>query len=115
MSLENTVKEMDDLVVQGQIPQAVERFFADNASSKDHNGSTTASKQEMLDKMAGFLGGISVVNGITLHYTGVGENVSMSEYTFDFDMKDGSKVLWHEIIRRVWSDGKVVNESYFIL
>jgi len=30
-------------------------------------------------------------------------------------MKDGSKILWHEILKREWKDGKVVKESYFIL
>ncbi len=53
-------------------------------------------------------------NEITLHYAVAGDDVSMSEYTFNFDMKDGSNILWHEIIRRVWKDGKVVDEQYFI-
>jgi hypothetical protein len=65
--------------------------------------------------MEGFLGGIAKVNGITLHNVGIGDNVSFSEFTFDFDMKDNSKILWHEVIRRIWKDGKVIEESYFIL
>ena len=43
-----------------------------------------------------------------------GSNMTCVVFTFDFDMKDGSKVFWHEIIRRVWNaDGKVVQEEYF--
>jgi hypothetical protein len=41
-------------------------------------------------------------------------NVSASEFTFDFTMKDNSAIYWHEIIRRIWSDkGEVVQEEYF--
>ena len=40
-------------------------------------------------------------------------NVSFAEFTFDFDMKDGSKILWHEIIRSVWENGLIVEEQYF--
>jgi hypothetical protein len=41
-------------------------------------------------------------------------HVSASEFTFDFDMKDGSKIYWLEIIRRVWNaEGKVIQEEYF--
>jgi len=29
-------------------------------------------------------------------------------------MKDGSKILWHEILRRIWKDGKITEESYFL-
>jgi len=37
----------------------------------------------------------------------------MSEFHFNFEMKDGSEVDWHEIIRRNWKEGKVVEEQYF--
>ena len=68
----------------------------------------------MVEKMEGFVGSIANVNGISHHRTIVEGNVSASEFTFDFDMKDNSKVLWHEIIRRVWdNEGKVLAETYF--
>lgn len=104
---------MDNMVVHGQIQEAVEQFFAEKATTKDFDGTITANKSEMLAKMSGFLGGIQKVNGITLHHASAHNDVSMSEYTFDFDMKDGSHILWHEIIRRQWKEGKVINEQYF--
>ena len=70
--------------------------------------------KEMVEKMEGFAGAIAHVNEIKLHHSIVDGNVSASEFTFDFDMKDGSKILWHEIIRRIWNDeGKITNEEYF--
>lgn len=54
--------------------------------------------------MEGFVSSIAQVNGITHHRAMAEGNASASEFTFDFDMKDGSKILWHEIIRRVWND-----------
>jgi hypothetical protein len=65
--------------------------------------------------MGSFLGGIAKVNGITKHSELAGEDISFSEFTFDFDMKDGSKILWHEVLLRNRKDGKVVKESYFLL
>ena len=68
----------------------------------------------MIAKMEGFVGSIAKVNGITHHNSIVDNNISASEFTFDFDMQDGSKILWHEIIRRNWnSEGEVVAEEYF--
>lgn len=113
MEILTLVQKMDEMVQQGQIVEAVDAYFDDAAVTNDFDGTVTRNKAEMLEKMHSFLGGIEKVNGITLHHATANETVSMSEYTFDFDMKDGSKVLWHEIIRRVWEDGKVVNEQYF--
>jgi hypothetical protein len=109
----DAISKKNEMVKQGQIVEATEAFFAENAKTVDFDGTVTNSKQEMVAKMKGFAGAIAAVNGITLHHSAIGNNVSFAEFTFDFDMQDGSKVLWHEIIRTVWEDDKIINEQYF--
>ena len=114
MDIKQQAIKMDAIVAQGAIVDAVKQFFANDAVTSDYNGGKTSNKEEMIEKMTGFAGAIANVNGITLHRTLVDGNVSASEFTFDFDMKDGSKIFWHEIIRRLWNEkGEVVQEEYF--
>jgi len=114
MNINSQVQKMDAMVAQGAIVDAVKTFFAEDATTSDYGNSTTPNKAAMVAKMEGFLGSIAAVNGITHHHSIIGDGVSASEFTFNFDMKDGSKIYWHEIIRRVWNkDGLVVNEEYF--
>ncbi|MCR9252826.1 MAG: hypothetical protein NXI20_20555 [bacterium] len=114
MDVESQVKKMDKMVSQGDIVNAVKQFFSDQAETSDYAEIKTSTKSQMVDKMEGFLNAIAKVNGITHHRTIVDGNASASEFTFDFDMKDNSKIYWHEIIRRVWDDqGKVTHEEYF--
>ena len=114
MNVKEQVQKMDALVAKGAIVDAVKDFFADNANTSDYGNNGTTGKSEMITKMEGFAGAIKNVNGITHHHSIVDNNVSASEFTFDFDMKDGSKIYWHEIIRRVWNEqGKVIHEEYF--
>lgn len=115
MEIRNLVQEMDTLVAQGAIVDAVKTYFCDHASTSDYGNVTTSDKNAMVNKMEGFVSSIAQVNGITHHGTLVDGNTSASEFTFDFDMKDGSKILWHEIIQRQWGDdGKVKKEEYFL-
>jgi len=114
MNIKNQVQQMDAMVTKGAIVDAVKTFFCDKAKTSDYGNLTTDGKQQMIEKMEGFVGSIALVNGITHHHSIVDNNVSASEFTFDFDMKDGSKILWHEIIRRKWNEeGKVTAEEYF--
>ncbi len=114
MNIKDQATKMDAIVSQGAIVDAVKEFFADNATTSDYGNGGTSGKSEMIAKMENFAGAIAKVNGITHHHTIVDKNVSASEFTFDFDMADGSKIYWHEIIRRIWNtDGKVINEEYF--
>ena len=114
MNIKEQLTNMDAMVSKGAIVDAVKEFFADNASTSDYGDAATGNKAQMVEKMEGFAGSIAKVNGITLHNSISEGNVSASEFTFDFDMKDDSKIFWHEIIRRVWNDeGKVLKEEYF--
>mgnify|MGYP003668662680 CR=1 FL=1 len=114
MNIKQQVTKMDTIVSQGAIVDAVKEFFSDNANTSDYGDGGTAGKAEMIAKMEGFAGAIAKVNGITHHHSIVDGNVSASEFTFDFDMADGSKIYWHEIIRRIWNnEGKVIQEEYF--
>ena len=114
MDISTQVQKMDALVAQGAIVDAVQSYFSSEAKTSDYNNVTTNSKDQMVAKMEGFVGSIANVNGITHHLTLIDGNASASEFTFDFDMKDGSKILWHEIIRRIWNEnGEVITEEYF--
>jgi hypothetical protein len=114
MNIKHLVANMDDLVSQGAIVEAVKQFFSEHATTSDYNGLETTNKTQMVEKMEGFAGAIAHVNGITHHHTIVDGLVSASEFTFDFEMKDNSQIYWHEIIRRIWNeDGQVIQEEYF--
>src|SRR6516225_592423 len=102
MDIKKLNAEVDVLVSKGEILAAISKFFADSVVTTDHDGTVVNSKKGHFAKIEAFLGGIANVNGIKFHHSGVGDDVSMSEFTFDFAMKDGSHVLWHEILRRVW-------------
>lgn len=115
--MEQQIRELIDakieLMKQGKMVEATEQFFAENAESVDFTGAVTSSREAMINKMKGFLGSIAKVNGITFHNSAVSGNISFVEFTFDFDMSDGSKVLWHEVIRSVWANGRIVQEQFF--
>ncbi len=114
MELKNRVQEMDSLVSQGRIIEAVESFFCTNARTSDYGNVVTQSKSEMIGKMNGFMNSIESVNGISHHKTIVDGNTSASEFTFDFEMKEGGPIFWHEVIVREWNnEGLVVKEEYF--
>ncbi|MEZ5426927.1 MAG: SnoaL-like domain-containing protein [Pyrinomonadaceae bacterium] len=112
-NLSELVSAKVELMKQGAVVEATERYFADNAETVDFTGAVTRNKTEMIEKMKGFTADIQNVNGITHHNTAVNGEISFLEFTFDFDMKDGNRILWHEIIRSVWKDGKIVSEQFF--
>lgn len=107
------IAEKVELMKQGKMVEATEQFFAEDAITDDFTGVATKTRQEMVDKMKSFLGSIQKVNEITFHNSATNGDVSFIEFTFDFDMADGSHIHWHEIIRSYWKDGKIIREQFF--
>ncbi|WP_416866688.1 MAG: hypothetical protein ACMVP2_03240 [Imperialibacter sp.] len=112
-SLNEIFSAKNEMVKKGQIVEATEKYFAPNAKTIDFDGTVTHNKSEMVAKMQGFAGAIAKVNGIELHHAALNGDTSFAEFTFDFDMKDGSKILWHEILKTSWKNGQIVEEQYF--
>jgi hypothetical protein len=111
--LTDLFNEKNALILKGEMMEANEEFYASNAKTIDFNGMIANGKEEHKQTRKNFLSTIAKVNQIKLLKTAVGEDVTFAEFIFDFDMKDGSTIYWHEIIKSQWKDGLVVEEQYF--
>ncbi|CAN0567092.1 unnamed protein product [Laminaria digitata] len=105
---------LDKMVAEGNILEAVELFFHPKAITQEGNATDLIEgKAAKIEHLKTFFAGIGSVNAINLHSTTVGDNVSMSEFTFDLTQKDGTAILWNEVLRRNWEDGLVIHERYY--
>jgi len=112
-NLQELSNAKNEMVTNGQIIDAAEKYFASNIKTIDFDGTVTEGKQETLKKLNEFVGSIQKVDQIELLRSASYENVSFSEYIFSFEMKDGSKIYWHEVIRSLWKNGQIIEEQYF--
>lgn len=103
----------NEMVKTGKIIDAAEKYFAPTIKTIDFDGTVTEGKQATTEKLKTFVGSIQKVNEITVHHFAAENNVTFAEFTFSFEMKDGSKILWHEIIRSRWGDDQIIEEQYF--
>lgn len=112
-NLQEQVNAMNEMVIKGQIIDAAEKNFASNIKTIEYDGSVTEGKQAAMKKLTEFVNSIQKVKQIDLLRSASDDNASFSEYILEFDMKDGSNVILHEIIRSLWENGQVVEERYF--
>jgi predicted flap endonuclease-1-like 5' DNA nuclease len=113
MTLKENVENMDRLVLTGKFVEAVEQFFHPDAIVHSAHADRKSGKATKIESLKTFFNGIRQINHIKLHSYAVGDDVTMSEFTFDFTSVYGSPVTWHEVIRRRWKDGLVYDEKYF--
>ena len=112
----HTVTELEtrlnETIRSGKILDALQEFFADDASFQEGQSKPRVGKKANHEFLSGFFKTLKAFNGATLHAQAVSGNISMSEWTFDMVGPDGP-IVWHEILRREWKDGKVISERYY--
>ena len=112
-NLSELLAEKNEMIIKGQILEAIEKFFAADARTIDFTGRKANSKIEAIEGQRKTVELIEKVIEISVHRVGVGDDVTFAEFIFDLDLKDGSKIYWHEIIYSIWKNGKIVYEEYY--
>jgi hypothetical protein len=112
-NLEALIEDFDRMVLAGDILGAVDRYFADEVVTQEGNAAPVVGKAANRARLDAFLSSLRAFNGATRHSYGVGEDVTLSEYTFDLVTEDGAPLIWNEVIRRRWANGQVVDERYY--
>jgi len=110
------VKQLDDqlnnMTAAGQILDALEQFYAPECTFQEGSDEPRRGRNTQHAHLSRFFETLKQFNGATLHAQGVGDDVTLTEWTFDMVGPDGP-ILWHEILVRRWRDGKVTSERYY--
>jgi ketosteroid isomerase-like protein len=113
MNLQRLESELNDTVAKGQILEALSEFYADDCTFVEGDGSRRESKKAQHEHLSAFFATLKGFNGATLHGQSTGDDVSMSEWTFDMVGPDEESIVWNEVLVRRWRDGKVVSERFY--
>lgn len=104
--------ELNALTSEGKILEALDKFYSDDCTFQEGNNPVRVGKAADRAFLEGFFASLKKFNSATLHAQAVGDNVTLSEWTFDMVGADGP-ILWNEVLRRQWKDGKVVSERFY--
>ncbi len=115
MNLNQLVEAVDAQVVKGDIINAFDQFAADHCATLSHPQDKTQTKAQKLEALRWFFSNVESVNRIERPaYAVVSDNVTDSQFVFDFTNRQGQPMVFGEVIRRTWADGKIVEELYLM-
>ncbi len=114
MTVKQLVEALDAEVVKGNIVDAFDRFAAEDCITRSDAHNKTTSKAHKLEILGWFFQNIARINRIERPAVQVEGDVTLSQFVFDFTNRQGERLVYQEVIRRVWKDGKVAEEQYLL-
>ncbi|MEZ5356275.1 MAG: hypothetical protein R2762_26875 [Bryobacteraceae bacterium] len=112
-NLESLETQCNALIAKGEMIAATQQFYAGNCVYQEGNQPPRAGgNQGQVTYLTDFFKTVTAVNAIKLHSQAIGDGVTISEWTFDLSTANGP-VLWNEVLRRRWENGRIVSERFY--
>ena len=112
-SIRELEAELNQMTAKGQILDALAKFYCEQCTFEEADGVRRESRRAQHEHLSAFFASLRGFNTATLHASGVGEDVSLSEWTFDMTGGKGEPIVWNEVLVRRWHEGKVVSERFY--
>lgn len=112
-NITESVYGLAEMVSQGKLMEAFEKYYADNVSMQENEGDIRTGKDANRKAEEAFVGGITKINEITMLTVAVGDNVSVLEYHFDVEHKDYGRINKNQVAIQRWQNNKITSEKFY--
>ena len=104
---------LNALIRDGKALDGFEQFYADEISMQENSAPATVGKDANRVRELEFFGSIGKVNRFEQGLTAYEGDVAFSEWHLDVEFNNGFHMKTTQVSRRVWKDGKVVEERFY--
>ncbi len=113
MSLREKVDELNKMILEGKITEAMKAFYHKDVSMQENDNPPTIGLEANIKREDEFVANTEW-HGAQLKGVAVGDEISMVEWFFDFTNKQyGKRLALNQVAVQRWKDGKIINERFY--
>lgn len=105
--------ELNRMILEGQALDAFDKFYAADVRMQENRDEPMIGHAANRAREVEFFGSIGKVHDFSIGKSAAFGDTSFSEWIMDVELKNGFRYQSAQVARRVWQDGKVVDERFF--
>ncbi len=111
--LRTLVDELNQMILDGKILDAFEKFYADDIVMQDNNYPQRVGKDENRTYEEAFVNGLTEFRGARVENVLISDGIVIVEWWFDYTHKDYGVRNYKQICVQRWKDDKIVEEKFY--
>ncbi|HEX6193879.1 MAG TPA: nuclear transport factor 2 family protein [Chitinophagaceae bacterium] len=111
--LRTQVDQLNQMVLEGKILDAFEKFYADDVVMQDNDYPVRVGKDVNRQYEEGFVNGLTEFRGAKVLNTVISDDLAVTEWWMDFTHKDFGTRTYRQISVQRWKNGKIVEEKFY--
>lgn len=114
MNLKHNAEELNRMIMEGQILEAFEKFYADDVIMQENSEDERVGKDVNREFEKQFVSNVEsgTAKLVSTAYSDDGKTV-MNVWDWDITFKDGNRMKSSQVAVQEWKDGKIVRERFF--
>ena len=115
MSYYNKIKNLYEMIGQGQAMDAFNKYYAERVEVVEGDGTIRSGKEAQRQALVGWMDSIEASHGggTTKITADEGSGVTMVECWFDNTFKGAGRMKMEEIAVQQWEDDQIVHERFY--
>ncbi len=111
--LKTKVDQLNQMVLEGKILDAFEKFYADDVVMQDNDYPARMGKEMNRQAEEAFVNGLTEFRGARILNTIVSDDIAATEWWFDYTHKDYGSRNYRQLAVQRWKNGRIVEEKFY--
>ena len=107
------INGLNDLVLQGKAMEAFETYYDDDVIMQENENAPTVGKEANRRRERDFYSSLVEFRGAKLLKLTVGENVTMTQWHYDYTHKDWGVRNYTQVSVQEWKNNRIIREQFF--
>ena len=113
-NLKERVNELNANIQQGNIMETFEKFYAEDVVMQENENDATVGKSACRVNEQAFVDGITEFRKADVESVIIGDNISATQWDFDFTHKEWGVRNYKQLSVQRWNDnGQIVHEKFY--
>lgn len=113
-TLEERINELNNMILQGQILEAFDKFYAEDVTMQENEEAPTVGKAANRINEEAFAGNITEFRGAAVKNVIVSDDLTVVEWDFDFTHAEWGVRNYTQIAVQRWNaEGQIINEKFY--
>ena len=115
MAIKENVKELNDMILQGKVMDAFEKFYAEDVVMQENSDAPRIGKKVNRDFEKQFVSHIKEFHSAKVNHIAFSDDgtIAMVNWDMDISFKDGKRKKSSQVAIQKWKNGKIINERFF--
>lgn len=115
MTLEEKLNDLNNMILEGKILESMDKYYHADCVVIEKNEVMAKGLQQAKDRESSVFEGVEAWLKSEIKSTAVGENVTMTEWHFEYKHKDFGHKKFDQVAVQHWQDGKIISDRFYAL